>query len=403
MADISPSSSLGFSAEELATLRSDTPATAHRLHFNNAGSSLPPSRVNAAVKRYLDEEERMGGYAMEAAQDAAIRDFYLRTGRLLHADPDEIAFLGSATIAWRIAFNGLRWQEGDEILTTDYEYGSNLIAFIQAKQLHGVQTRVVPASPDHGQLLRDLKAAITPKTRLIAIPHIPSSAGYVHPAAEIGALAREHGLIYFLDACQSVGHLPVHVDAIGCDILSATGRKYLRGPRGTGFLYVRKGFMDQISPIHLDLVSAEQTAAFSYELKPSAKRFETFENSRALQMGLSEAVVYALDLGMGRIWHRIQAVAKALREGLAGVPGVEVKDEGALLSGIVTFAVDGKDHREVARELLAQQINVSVTGTGSTYHYMTRIGHPSLVRASVHAYNSFEEVDRFCGALRGMM
>jgi selenocysteine lyase/cysteine desulfurase len=241
------------------------------------------------------------------------------------------------------------------------------------------------------------------RVRLIAVTHVPPNGGLVNPAAEIGAVAREVGALYLLDACQSVGQMPIDVNEIGCDLLSVTGRKFLRGPRGTGLLYVRRSILDQLEPPLLDLHAAEWVAPDRYVMRDDARRFENWETNVAGKLGLGAAIDYALDWGLKPIWERVSSLADALREGLGDPSGVVVRDQGAVRCGIVSFTVDGADLTALHDALRAQNINVSVSPSEYTLIDMQARGLPAVARASVHYYNTEDEVARFCEALAQLL
>ena len=311
----------------------------------------------------------------------------------------EIAIVENATRAWDIVFYAVPLGPGDRILTAVAEYASNYIAFLQMARKTGAVVEVIP-NDTSGQLsVEALRRAIDDRVKLIAITHVPTNGGLVNPAAAVGQVAREAGVLYLLDACQSIGHLPIDVEAIGCDMLSATGRKYLRGPRGTGFLYVRREILDRLEPPFLDLHAAQWVAHDRFEIRADARRFENWETSYAGKIGLGVAIDYALQWGLEAIWARIKHLADDLRRQLSTIAGVTVRDEGIERCGIVSFTVAGSDADEVQRWLTKARINVSVSRVSSTRLDMEARGLPDLVRASVHYYNTVEEIERFCRVL----
>jgi cysteine desulfurase / selenocysteine lyase len=391
---------------DLARARDETPGCQHVLHFNNAGSSLMPQPVLDATIAHLQLEAQVGGYeAAEAARDA-IEHSYDAVAALIGCARDEVAIVENATRAWDMAFYSMPFQPGDRILTAVSEYASNYIAYLQIARKTGAIVEAIP-NDAHGQVSIDALSSMLDKrdnrTRLITITHVPTNGGLVNPVAAIGKLAREHGILYLVDACQSIGQMPINVDQIGCDMLSATGRKYLRGPRGTGFLYVRRDILDRLEPPLLDLHAATWTAPDRYEMRPDARRFENWETNYAGKIGLGVAIDYALAWGLDDTWRRIQALAYQLRAQLTALPGVIVHDRGTTQCGIVTFTIEGHDPEAIRLALAQQHINVSVSERNSTLLDMDARGLESMVRASVHYYNSEEEVERFCKVLASMI
>ncbi len=324
---------------DIAHLRAETPGVGNVLHFNNAGSALPPRPVLDAVTSHL---------AREAA-------------------------------------------------TARAEYLSNYLAFLQMKARVGIEIDVVDSDAS-GQIdLAALERAIGPRTTLIAITHVPGRGGLVNPAAAVGRIAARHGILYLLDACQSVGQLAVDVREIGCHMLSATGRKYLRGPRGTGFLYVRHDTIERLEPPFIDLHAATWTDADTYVIRDDARRFENWERFVAGQIGLGVAARYAMRVGMDAIEARVKALATQLRGELAKQPGVSVHDRGVELCGIVSFLKDGEAPATTRERLRTMNINAHEAR-------LSRVDPPtggvhSLVRASVHYYNDEAEVERFVRAV----
>jgi len=392
-----------FSEREIQKFRSETRGTSECTHFNNAGASLPPDEVVETVIHYLSEEATLGGYEMEYKYREQLENVYLLIARFIHAERDEVAIVENASMAWGLAFNGIEFKKGDVIITSEMEYVTNLLGFLNAEQTHGIQIKVIPNDVYGNFSLQALEDAITAQTRLIAITHIASTAGVVLPVIEIGKIARKHNILYLVDACQTVGQIPVNVKEIGCDILSTTGRKYLRAPRGTGFLYVRKEIQDSLKILFMDGHTAQLINENAFEIRNDARRFELFEKSRALTLGLGKAVEYAMNIGVGRIWQRIQFLAAVMRRQLGDIDGITVHDNGEQKSGIVTFTVDGVGSSHVKSELGEKKIHVSVGLAKSTLIYMNRNSLNTVVRASVHYYNTEEEINRMCEALESIV
>jgi cysteine desulfurase / selenocysteine lyase len=388
---------------DLQRARQDTPGSAHILHFNNAGSSLMPQPVLDATIQHLQLEAQIGGYeAFDKANDA-IEHTYDAAAALIGCSRDEIAVLENATRAWDMAFYSLPFQAGDRILTSMTEYASNYIAFLQIARKTGVTIEAIP-NDEHGQVsVEALRQMLDEHVKLIAVTHVPTSGGLVNPIAAIGKVAREANILYLVDACQSVGQMPIDVNTIGCDMLSTTGRKYLRGPRGTGFLYVRRAVLERLEPPFLDMHAATWVARDRYEMRSDARRFENWEANYAGKIGLGVAIDYAMQWGLDTIWRRVKTLAYQLRTQLSPLPGVIVRDRGIIQCGIVTFTVEGLEPEEIKKKLAAQNINVSVSVVESTRLDMEARGLISMVRASVHYFNSEEEVERFCAEVEKMI
>ena len=386
-------------ALDIHRARRETPGCEQVLHFNNAGAALMPQPVLHATIGHLQLEALIGGYEAAEQSHEAVEHVYNAAATLLGCHRDEIAIVENATRAWDMAFYAVPLGPGDRILTAVAEYASNYIAFLQVARKTGAVVEVIPNDASGQLSIEALHRAIDDRVKLIAITHVPTNGGLVNPAAAVGKVAREAGVMFLLDACQSVGQMPIDVEAIGCDMLSATGRKYLRGPRGTGFLYVRQGILERLEPPFLDLHAAHWVAPERFEIRPDARRFENWEAYYAGKIGLGVAIDYALEWGLEVIWERISRLADDLRQQLSAIPGVTVRDQGLDRCGIVALTMAGREADDVQRLLGNAGINVSVSRIASTRLDMEARALPDLVRASVHYYNTEAEIERFCGVL----
>ncbi|CAF3838369.1 unnamed protein product [Rotaria sp. Silwood1] len=388
---------------DVAQLRAETPGTQHVIHFNNAGASLMPQIVYEIMHKYLAEETAFGGYEMEDKYTFELEKVYELFAQLLNCKPREIAITDSATTSWDRLFYSLPFQSGNKILTSAAEYASNYIAYLQIAKRTGAIIQVIP-NDEYGQVsVEALANMIDENVRLISISHIPTNGGLVNPAESIGKIARKHNIWYLIDACQSVGQMPIDVQQIGCDMLSGTGRKFLRGPRGTGFLFVSERMLQFLEPFSLDLHAAKWTAKNEYKFRMDARMFEIAESNIAAKLGLARAIQYTLNIGIENIWRRIQQLGQTLRNKLSTIDGIEVQDLGKVKCGIVTFTVDGIDIFELCAKLRKRNINTSVSVRHHTLLDMTERNLNNMIRASIHYFNTEEEIDVFCQTLQDLI
>ncbi len=388
-------------SERIDHLRADTPGTAHVAHFNHAGSSLPPTPVLQTVIDHLTLEATIGGYEAAAIANARVEAAYDSIARMLNASPEEIAHVENATRGWDMAAYSIPFQSGDRVLITPWEYSSNLIGILQIQRRFGLKIEVVP-NDSLGQIDLDaLEHALHKPTAAVFITHMPTNGGLVQPVAEIGTLIRQHqpNAWYVLDACQTAGQMPLDVEHIQCDALSATSRKYLRGPRGAGFLYMTKERIPLTEPPLLDLHAAHLTSASSYEIRDDARRFENWESYVAGRLGLGAAVDYALNIGLENIWARVQQQGNRLRSRLRELDGIRIHDSGAVQGGIVTFSREGVPTETIHAALSAEKINTSLSNIYTTYldEELEAIG--TYIRASVHYITTDDEIERLVAAI----
>jgi cysteine desulfurase/selenocysteine lyase len=383
--------------------RRDTPGVRHVAHLNNAGASLPPTSVTAAVVAHLELEASIGGYEAAEAASERIDQTYASIARLIGADVDEVAVIENATRAWDMAFYAIAFEPGDRILTARSEYASNVIAMSQVARRSGAVIELIDDDAAGQVCVTDLQRRLTEGSapvKLVAIGHVPTHGGLVNPVEAVGAACRHAGVLFLLDACQSVGQMPVDVAKIQCDVLVGTGRKFLRAPRGTGFLYVRRAVLDQLEPPFLDLHSATYDVGQGVSVRGDCRRFETWESNVAAKIGLGVAAEYALGWGLDAIERRVVELADHLRSELDAVDGVTVCDLGTRRCAIVTFRVADWAANEVRRMLGDAGVNVSVSTAGHAPFDLPDRAPAGLVRASVHYYNTHGEIDRLVRALR---
>lgn len=386
-------------AIDIGAVRGDLYRVGDVLHFNNAGAALMPRQVLQAVTNHLELEASIGGYEAAAREAGRLEAVYDDLAALIGADRDEIAITENATVAWSHAFYSLNFRPGDRILTSQAEYAANYVAFLQRAQEHDVTIEVVPNDPYGSLDVTALERMIDERTALIAITWIPTNGGLVNPAAEVGCIAEKYGVPYLLDACQALGQMPVDVRSLKCDFLSATGRKFLRAPRGTGLLYVRRSRLSDLQPAMIDHFGAPWVSRDCYRLRPDARRFETWENAYALRLGLGEAARYALWLGLPAIQKRAWMLADSLRALLNEVPALTLWDSGRERCAIVSFSVEGHESTDLVQRMSAIGINVSCSKPSSTLLDASARKLPNVVRASPHYYNTEEEVEQFVSAL----
>jgi len=389
----------------IAELRADTPGCAERIHLNNAGASLMPKPVIAAIQGHLDLESLVGGYEAEAEVKNAIAEAYEHVAELMHTSPANIAFTEHATAAFVAALSAIRFERGDVIVTTRHDYVSNQIQYLALADRFGVEVLRAPNAPEGGVDLGAMEGLIHRKRpRLVSVTHIPTNSGLVQDVAAIGAMCRARDITYMVDACQSVGQLPLSVEEIGCDFLSATSRKYLRGPRGAGFLYVSDRALDLgLEPMFPDLRGADWIAPDLYQPAPDAKRFETWEFAWGLILATGVAARYALDLGLESIRDRAWGLASQLRVALAALDGVEVLDHGAQLSATVTASVRGWSPPDLVKELRRRKINTSGQARIDAVIDYDQKNVDGALRVSPHYFNTPDELETLVSALQDLV
>jgi len=389
---------------DVVRARTETPGCEEVVHFNNAGGSLPPRQVTDAVVGYIEREAKAGGYEQAAIDSDKINCYRSAAASLINADESEIAFAFNDTLAFSSTFRGLAATGAvppDSVVLVDRAiYVSHYLALLQARQLLNLTIRVIESGSDGALDLESLQALLDERVSFVQLTHIGTHRGVVNPVEEASALIRAStNAIISLDACQSIGQIPIDVQGIGCDVLTATGRKYLRAPRGTGFSFVSNRLIDRVDPPGIDGHSAFWSGDDTYQLLPDARRLESFEASMATKVGLGVALEYALYWGVDAIAERISLLANELLVRLRET-GFKVVDSGEARSGIVTFWSDHEDPVATQERLSTSGINTVVIFSKSARMDMDPLGIPAAVRASLHYFNTSEEITILMDTLR---
>lgn len=409
---ISPrNANLVFSEAEVWAFRNETTGCAQVIHLNNAGAALMPDVVTRSIVEHIELEAAIGGYEASALRTEAIEQFYIQAGRLLNCKPSEVAFTSSATDSYTRALSSIPFRKGDVILTDNDDFISNQIQFLSCKKRFNVSIVRIRNSEQGGVDLQDLEEKLMKlRPRLLANTHIPTNSGLVQPVKKIGEIytnyLRTHGnkAWYILDACQSVGQMKLDVQELKCDFLSGTCRKFLRGPRGTGFLFVSEKVLEQgLEPLFIDMRGAEWLEKDLYKSQDSAMRFEDWEFAYALVLGTATAIKYCLKIGEDKIYTQVRYLSDFMRAELSTIGKVRVLDRGPEVGGLVTFTVDGADPNYLVNGLLKKKINVVPSYRKFAVIDFDERGVAWAVRASPHYYNTVLEIETFVEGLRELV
>lgn len=363
-----------------------------RVYLNTAGLGPSPRRVIRAVSEKIEDlEDRCeSGHSHELWETAKGR-----AASIFGCDPEEIAYTRNTTEGVNIVCNGLPLVRGDEVITTTHEHVGNTISWLARQRRDGIRMRVFePSMASASETLQRLADLINPRTRAISISHITTATGQVMPLAEIGKLATDHDLYYFVDGAQSAGHIPLDMRSIGCHAYATSGHKWLLGPKGTGLLYVRKDALDLIEARWVGAYSGGgdfDMATGEFSFAETAQRYEFGTVPVSLFHGLSEAMGFLLDLGMDRVWERTHYLGARLIQGLdragADVVSPHAADEH---SGIVTFSVEGMSRGDL-QSYLARDYQIRSRGIYE--------GGLDAVRIAPHIYSTAADVDRVIEAV----
>lgn len=378
----------------LESIRNDTIGCSDKIFLNSAGSSLMPKAVVEVMVNYLHEEQQWSGYIMADRNSRDISRFYEEAAILINTQSRNIAFTSSSTDGYVKALSSIPFKQGDCIITTNDDYISNQIAFISLQKKLGIKIIRMGTLSDSELDLDDLEKLITLHApRLIAVTHVPTNSGLIQNVEGVGALCRRYDILYLVDACQSVGQLVVDVEKIQCDFLTATGRKFMRGPRGAGLLYVSDKVLDLgMAPLFPDSIGAQWTAFDDYTLNATAKRFELWERSNATLLGFKEALRYANHIGMQNIENYNRTLAETLRVHLDNA-GFKVLDHGNRLSSIVTFCSQDGSTEAIEKVLRENKVYFTISRKSNALIDFTFKNVESAIRLSPHYFNTPEEIE----------
>jgi selenocysteine lyase/cysteine desulfurase len=388
----------------LTRWREDTPGCENCVHLNNAGAGLMPRSVLETITAHLNCEARVGGYESSDKAEGAVRATYSNIAELLGAQPHNIAVVENATVAFFQALSAFDFRPGDVIVTTRNDYISNQLAYLSLAKRQGIEVRRaenLPSGEVDPQSVRELLR--DPRVKLLAVTWVPTNSGLMQPVEALGEVAEAAAVPYLVDACQAVGQIPINVSRLRCDFLSATARKFLRGPRGIGFLYVSDRALQRGDyPLYIDMRGANWVTADGFELAPDARRFENWEFAYALLLGLGEASRYALCVGIHRAGGRARELAATVRTRLSALPGYRLLDRGKDLAAIVTVAVLGWDTIALVDALRGRGINTSASLGAYAIIDMAEKSASSALRISPHYYNTESELDTLIEALKSL-
>jgi selenocysteine lyase/cysteine desulfurase len=391
--------------QHLAAWRAETPGVAHRIHMNNAGAGLMPRRVLDAVQQHLELEAEIGGYEAADLRAGQVEQVYADLAALVNAAPRNIAIVGSGTAGFIQALSSFDFAAGDVIVTSRSDYTSNQIQYLAMARRLGVEIRHADELPEGGADPESVRRlARHPRCRLVAISWVPTHSGLVQDVEAIGRVCGEAGVPYLVDAVQAIGQLAIDVTRLRCDYLAVTARKFLRGPRGIGFLYASDRILARGDyPLFVDMRGATWTSEEAFEVVDTALRYEDWEFPYALVLGLGAAARYARDVGVESGGRRAFALAARVRDGLGALSGARVVDRGRDLCAIVTVELAGVHAADAVAELRKRGINTSATLRWYGLRDLTPRGVESAVRISPHYYNTVDEIDATIEALRDVI
>ena len=383
-------------------IKKDFPLLSEVCYLDSAATSLSPEPVLEAMLEYEHHFRANAGRGVHRIGQQAsqkYRDAHQYVRKFIHADDGELVFTRNSTEAINMVASGLPWQKGDEVITTLLEHHSNLLPWMRLRNRQGIGLRLLTPALDGTLDLSGLEATITKKTRLVAISQASNVLGNIVPVSEFAKICHDYEALLLVDGSQSVPHIPVDIEQLGCDFLCFSGHKML-GPTGTGVLYMKNPGLE---PLLVGGGSVEKVTTEGYTLTGGYERYEAGTPNISGSIGLGRAVGYLEALGMEDIRHHEQQLTRQIIDGLAGIRNVEIFGPGPAGNriGVISFTIRGLNPHDIA-VMLDGEANIMVR---SGHHCcMPLMQHLNLadgtVRASLHCYNSKEDAELLVDSVR---
>lgn len=369
-------------------VRDQFPLRREPLFLNNGTMGVSPFVVIDAVKTEMEDVDRSARYG-------GWEDVRPKLASFIGARADEISLMHNVTEGINVVACGLPLKKGDEVILTNHEHAGNALPWLARGRRDGVVIKQLLLGRTKAETLNRLNDLMTRKTKVIAVPHITCTIGQVLPAKEIARLGHDKGAWVFLDGAHTPGMLPLDVKALGCDFFATCGHKWMMGPKGTGFLYVRKEMIEVLEPywVGAGVDTAWDIAKNTLTYKVDAHRFDYATQSSALYVGLGAAVDFLSHIGMENVARRDQSLAHHLRNGLKNLgERVEIltPDEEGGYGSVLGFRVKNVPYDKLQQLLLEK------------HKIITRMVPENGIncnRISTHIYNNFDEVDRAVEAI----
>jgi len=394
-----------MSGYDVHEVRADFPLLSKGvIYFDNAATSLTPRQVVDAMARYLLEcraNVGRGSYRLAIEATSMYEEVRKKVAKFIGAEATEVAFVKNATEAINLVAMGLRWRKGENVVTTALEHHSNMLPWIRAARLYGLELRFVRPRGDGTLAIEDFEELVDERTKVVAVAHVSNVLGTISPVKEIAKIAKSKGALFLVDAAQSAPHMPINVKELGCDFLAFSAHK-MCGPPGAGVLYARDGV--QLDPLAVGGGTVADASLDGYKLLDRPHALEAGTPPIGDVIGLGAAIDYLSRLGLENVMKHELKLAKKLRELLIEVPDVKVHGPEEPQTGIVSFSVRDVKAEDVA--LALGNLNICVRAGFHCAIPLVRdvLGERlGVVRASLYLYNTEEEVEKFVDSLRGVV